>query len=134
MQLNFISKENWAGFPTKNRKNKHRKFYSWKLSRFIKNLLESEVMIDIFPSSSENIGIQLIKTAIIASVNRGNPFDFDYIPAETDFLENSSMENNNKYLLLIFKAEEWIVEKFIFTERAYFDIYADLKTGYTELQ
>lgn len=131
--LNFISAKNIQHIANKsNRKNKNRKFYSWKLERFHQHT-EYAFAIDICPSSSENGLIQIQKIEILNIINKLNIFDFDYTPNEKDFLSITNPKDKNEYLNLFYSNGQWIEEYFAYTLREYGDEYTLIEKGQIEL-
>lgn len=129
----MIAKKNWKAIPYRNnRQNKTLKIYSWKLERF-SHSQRGDFEIDIFPSSSEVRGIQLLKNGILKEINSKNIFDFHYEPIERDFLSIQYLKDRHEYLCLIFLNGSWIEEKYLYSERNYFDIYNELESGFVEV-
>ncbi len=77
----------------------------WTLTRFV-GLSELEIMGSIMPPSDVfDNGISSDK--LLAQMNSGNCFDFDYIPSEKDSLHVSSQKSGYEYFKLIFKDGKW---------------------------
>lgn len=130
----LISTKNIQHIPNKsNRKNKSRKFYSWELKRF-KVQMKHSFEIDIFPSTSRDYGIQIIKSEILTEINTRNIFDFNFIAAEKDFLSIRNLKDPDEYLNLYYKNGKWEEEYFLFTFRNYNDEYFLLEKGQVELK
>jgi len=131
--LVLISEENIIHIANKsNRKNKNRKFYLWELKRF-KEQKKNDFEMDIFPSTSEKRGIQIIKTQILSEINFRNIFDFNYVPIEKDFLSIRNIKDNDEYLNLYFRHGKWEEEYFLYTLRNYKDEYIVIGKGQVEL-
>lgn len=111
----LILKNNFPIIPNKkSRKNKHRQFYTWTLERFVPRPKQPpSFVMDVFPSSSEPMGIQLIKTDFIQAINTHTPFDFDYETKQRDYLSIKSDDNADVYLNLIHLDNHWQEEQFL---------------------
>ncbi|MFK7934638.1 MAG: hypothetical protein AB8G22_14095 [Saprospiraceae bacterium] len=131
----FISKAN-ALSPRERRlrKNKHRRFYHWKIERLHRaHLPMDNESMDVFPSSSEKRGIQLIKTDIIKAINTQKLFDFTYYPALRDFLRIINPKDTDEYLNLFRGVKEWEEEVYVGTLRETRHEYKILAEGIVEL-
>jgi len=120
----LILKANFPIIPNKkSRKNKHRQFYTWTLERFVPRPRQTKSFVmDVFPSSSEPTGIQLIKADFIQAINQQHLFDFENEPKERDYLSIKSDDNTDVYLHLIYLNNTWQEEQFLNTLR---DVHLD---------
>lgn len=134
IKFEFISKENFNKIPNRNnRKNKNRLFYTWKIERFSCHQ-NADIEIDIFPSQSKAIGIQMIKKDLIKEMNNGNLFDYQYSPQEKDYLSIINLNDHYEYLRLIYTNGKWIEEEYLYANRNYFDTYIEVESGYIEIK
>src|SRR5690606_39185676 len=110
------------------RNNKKKKVYLWELKRFIK-INETNIDVDIFPSTPEHRGIQTLKELIIQEMNHSILFEFDYSPMEKDWLCIRNKEDNDDYLNLMFINNVWEEEYFLYSIRNFNDSYESLGNG-----
>lgn len=110
------------------RNNKKKKVYLWELKRFIK-INETNIDVDIFPSTPEHRGIQTLKELIIQEMKHSILFEFDYSPMEKDWLCIRNKEDNDDYLNLMFINNVWEEEYFLYSIRNFNDSYESLGNG-----
>lgn len=137
----LVSKENWIPIPNKNnRKNKHRKIYSWKLEKasrtdeqiFDQKEIEDYAIMDITPKVPYG-QLQDLKQNILSEINQKSLFDFEYVPKELDILNIYSLKEHDDYLNLIFFNGNWIEDGHFNSFRNNRDKYSEYKIGFVEL-
>lgn len=115
------------------RKNKKKNVYLWELKRYIETH-DTNLEIDIFPSTPEHRGIQTLKELIIQEMNHSILFEFDYSPMEKDWLFIRNKEENDDYLNLMFINNVWEEEYFLYSKRNFNDSYESLGNGVITFQ
>jgi len=136
LEIHFLSKETQSKIHNKkNRKNKKRRFYKWKLERLIESIEENtSYQIDYFPSTSNLVGIQKVKDLFIEQLNSTNFFGSKYHPKEKDYLSIIYSKDRDEYLNLIFINNEWKEEYFLNSLRIIGkDIYSEIENGELEI-
>lgn len=91
------------------------------------------IEIDIFPSTSEKRGIQIVKSKLISEINLRNIFDFSYVPIDKDFLSIRNIKDDDEYLNLYFRYDKWEEECFLYALRNYKDEYIVIGKGQVEI-
>ncbi|MEM6321530.1 MAG: hypothetical protein AAF960_27980 [Bacteroidota bacterium] len=71
--------------------------------------------MDVFPSSSESTGVQLIEADLIKAMNQYYLFDFEYEPERRDYLAIKLDANSDVYLNLVFLEGQWQEKVFLDT-------------------